>query len=144
MRVRAALLRNWRFCVGAPSPTFSDNSVQVFFITWKRIAFSRCKSEVNCKPHVAAVHFPIATAPSSKRLSNTGRGAFAESLSRCWMTGLLSAPVLLPSQVKVEVNKLYPLLEIGIDRVSMSLLLQKKKKYVAISVQNYVRVAFRK
>ena len=60
------------------------------------------------------------------------------------MTGLLGAPVLLRSLVKVEVNKLYPLLEIGIDRVSMSLLLQKKKKYVAISVQNYVRVAFRK
>jgi len=60
-RVTAALLRNWRFCVGAPSPTFSDNSVQVFNITWKRIAFPRCKSEVNCKPHVAAIHFPIMT-----------------------------------------------------------------------------------
>jgi len=69
-RVRAALLRNWRFCVGAHPSTFSDNSVQVFYITRKRIAFSRCKSEVNCKPHVAAVHFPIATAPTSKRLSN--------------------------------------------------------------------------
>ena len=60
------------------------------------------------------------------------------------MTGLLSAPVLLSSQVKVEVNKLYRLLEIVTDRVYKSLLLQKKKKYVAISVQNYVRVAFRK
>jgi len=138
------------FCVtGAfvwaqPSPSFSENSVQVFYITSKRIAFSRCKSEVNCKPHVAAVHFPIATAPTSKRLSNTGRMAFAESFSRCWLMGLLSAPDLLRSQVKAEVNKLYRLLEIGIDRVYKSLLLLKKKKYVALSVQNYVRVAFRK
>jgi len=69
-RVRAALLRNWRFCVCVPSSSFSDNSVQVFYITRKRIAFSRCKSEVNCKPHVASVHFTKATAPTSKRLSN--------------------------------------------------------------------------
>ena len=60
------------------------------------------------------------------------------------MAGLLSAPALLRSQVKVEVKKLYRLLEIGIDRGYKSPLLQKKKKYVAISVQNYVRVAFRK
>jgi len=55
--------------------------------------------------------------------------------------GLISAPALLRSQVKAEVKKLYRLLEIGIDRVYKSLLLLKKKKYVAISVQNYVRVA---
>ena len=90
------------------------------------------------------MHFPIATALTSKRLSNTGRGAFAESFPRCSLIRLLRAPVLLRSQVNVEVNKLYRLLEIGIDRVYKSLLLQKEKKYVAISVENYVRVAFRK
>jgi len=66
--------------------------------------------------------------------------AFAERFSRCWLIRLLSAPALLRSQVKAEVNKLCRLLEIGIDRVYKSLLLLKKKKYVALSVQNYVQV----
>ena len=87
------------------------------------------------------MRFPIATAPTPKRLSNTGRVAFAESFSRCWLIRSLSAPALLRSQVKAEVNKLYRLLEIGIDRVYKSFLLLKKKKYVALSVQNYVQVA---
>jgi len=82
--------------------------------------------------------------PSSNRLSNTGRLAFAESFSRCWLIRSLSAPALLLSQVKADVKKLYRLLEIGIDRLYKLLLLLKNKKYVAISVQNYVRVAFRK
>jgi len=63
--------------------------------------------------------------------------AFAESLSRCWLIRSLSAPALLRSQVNAEVNKLYRLFEIGIDPVCKSLLLQKKKKYVPISVQTY-------
>ena len=66
--------------------------------------------------------------------------AFDETFSRCWLLRSLSAPDLLRSQVKAEVNKLYRLLKIGIDRVYKSLLLLKKKKYVALSVQNYVQV----
>jgi len=66
--------------------------------------------------------------------------AFAESFSRCWLIRSHSAPALLRSQVKAEVNKLYHLLDIGIDRIYKSLLLLKKKKYVALSVQNYVQV----
>jgi len=64
--------------------------------------------------------------------------AFAESFLSCWLIRSLSAPALLRSLVKTEVNKLYRLLEIGIDRVYKSLLLLKKKKYIALSVQNYV------
>nr|CAB3264997.1 DNA polymerase alpha catalytic subunit [Phallusia mammillata] len=41
----------------------------------------------------------------------------------------------LGNQVKAEVNKLYRLLEIDIDGVYKSLLLLKKKKYAALSVQ---------
>jgi len=41
----------------------------------------------------------------------------------------------LGNQVKAEVNKLYKLLEIDIDGVYKSLLLLKKKKYAALSVQ---------
>jgi len=37
------------------------------------------------------------------------------------------------------VNKLYRLLEIDIDGVYKSLLLLKKKKYAALSVQKYVK-----
>jgi len=54
------------------------------------------------------------------------------------------ASALLPSQVKAEVNKLYRLLEIDIDGVYKSLLLLKKKKYAALSIQKYVQVACRK
>ena len=38
-------------------------------------------------------------------------------------------------QVKAEVNKLYRLLEIDIDGVFQSMLLLKKKKYAALSIQ---------
>jgi len=139
----------WRrlYCVtGAfvwaqPSPSFSENSIQVFYVTWKRIAFSRCKSEVNCKPHIAAVHFPSnSDGPYVKETVQHWTDGVCWRFSRCWLIRSLSAPALLRSQVKAEVNKLYRLLEIGIDRIYKSLLLQKKKKYVALSVQNYVQV----
>lgn len=43
----------------------------------------------------------------------------------------------LGTKVKVEVNKLYKLLEIDIDGVFKSLLLLKKKKYAALVVENH-------
>ena len=43
-------------------------------------------------------------------------------------------------QVKAEVNKLYRLLEIDIDGVYKSLLLLKKKKYAALSVQKFLHI----
>ena len=42
---------------------------------------------------------------------------------------------ILKFQVKAEVNKLYKQLEIDIDGVFKSLLLLKKKKYAALSLQ---------
>lgn len=43
--------------------------------------------------------------------------------------------MLVHSQIKSEVNKLYKLLEIDIDGVFKSLLLLKKKKYAALTVE---------
>lgn len=43
--------------------------------------------------------------------------------------------ILVHSQIKSEVNKLYKLLEIDIDGVFKSLLLLKKKKYAALTVE---------
>nr|XP_002123526.4 DNA polymerase alpha catalytic subunit [Ciona intestinalis] len=48
----------------------------------------------------------------------------------------------LGNQVKSEVNKLYRLLEIDIDGVYKSLLLLKKKKYAALSVQKSIDGSF--
>jgi len=79
---------------------------------------------------------------TSKSLSNTGRLAFAESFSRCCLIRLLSIPALLRSQVKAEVNRLYRLREIGINWVCKPVLLLKKKKYAALSVQNMFRPRF--
>uniref|UniRef100_H2Y7K6 DNA polymerase n=1 Tax=Ciona savignyi TaxID=51511 RepID=H2Y7K6_CIOSA len=50
-------------------------------------------------------------------------------------SGDLENAFKLGNQVKAEVNKLYKLLEIDIDGVYKSLLLLKKKKYAALSVQ---------
>lgn len=43
--------------------------------------------------------------------------------------------ILVHLQIKSEVNKLYKLLEIDIDGIFKSLLLLKKKKYAALTVE---------
>lgn len=40
-------------------------------------------------------------------------------------------------RLKVEVNQLYKLLEIEIDGIFKSMLLLKKKKYAALTIENY-------
>lgn len=59
-----------------------------------------------------------------------------EALGSRWFTPSLQyLKLTLHLQLKLEINKLYRHLEIEVDGVFKSMLLLKKKKYAALSVQ---------